>query len=132
MALVRVVGEGAITPACVRTGIGAKMSPLVAFRGMPKLAALYRIWVVGDMAMGANPSGEAGTTAPTENCFTGKVCAWASGTLSPGKNGLIIFVGERAGMDFTLKEDVTAGVTGDQGDPQASVEEAQGEAKGDF
>mmetsp|Transcript_1755 Transcript_1755/g.5554 ORF Transcript_1755/g.5554 Transcript_1755/m.5554 type:complete len:158 (+) Transcript_1755:295-768(+) len=93
---------------------------------MPKLAALCRICVVGDMATGAQTAGEAGAGPPTEKGFTGKVCAWASGTLGPGKKGLATGPGERTWAALIVKDVVTAGVTGDHGELQAS-EQAQGD-----
>eukprot|EP00413_Alexandrium_margalefii_P044312 CAMPEP_0204604714 /NCGR_PEP_ID=MMETSP0661-20131031/58040_1 /ASSEMBLY_ACC=CAM_ASM_000606 /TAXON_ID=109239 /ORGANISM="Alexandrium margalefi, Strain AMGDE01CS-322" /LENGTH=229 /DNA_ID=CAMNT_0051615897 /DNA_START=130 /DNA_END=821 /DNA_ORIENTATION=- len=62
----------------------------------------------------------------------GERLAWASGTLGPGKNGLD--TGDRAGTwaGFALKVEMTAGVTGDHGEPHAS-EHAHGDiASGDW
>mmetsp|Transcript_22715 Transcript_22715/g.65483 ORF Transcript_22715/g.65483 Transcript_22715/m.65483 type:complete len:236 (-) Transcript_22715:262-969(-) len=131
--LPRVVGDGTSMPAVVRTGSGAETSPwhVLAFSGMPKLTAFRRICVVGEAATCARLVGDSCGIPTAGRVCTGNVCALPSGTVGLWrKKGLMDTLGDRAGA-FVLSGR-TAGVTGDHGEPQASVEQAQGDmATGD-
>mmetsp|Transcript_70919 Transcript_70919/g.163965 ORF Transcript_70919/g.163965 Transcript_70919/m.163965 type:complete len:202 (-) Transcript_70919:62-667(-) len=142
--MLRVVGEGAnSTPDVVRTGSGATTSPTLALRfsGIPKLTALWRIWLVGDIATCPAFVGDgcaSGSRTGAAICGLTNVLAGCGRSSSGpwlGKKGLIetvdlpVLVGDMPAV-CPAKDPVTAGVTGDHGGLPGSVEQAQGEGSG--
>mmetsp|Transcript_95329 Transcript_95329/g.269330 ORF Transcript_95329/g.269330 Transcript_95329/m.269330 type:complete len:167 (+) Transcript_95329:297-797(+) len=107
--LLRVVGDGVtVAPEAARTGSGAKTSLEVSrFKGIPKLTALRRISVVGDMAI-----------CMLEGDFP-LACVFIRSL------GVHTPVGFAPGLP--PPEGCTAGVAGDHGGLGASVDAAHGD-----
>eukprot|EP00418_Pyrodinium_bahamense_P024530 CAMPEP_0179151264 /NCGR_PEP_ID=MMETSP0796-20121207/73425_1 /TAXON_ID=73915 /ORGANISM="Pyrodinium bahamense, Strain pbaha01" /LENGTH=158 /DNA_ID=CAMNT_0020852339 /DNA_START=20 /DNA_END=493 /DNA_ORIENTATION=- len=99
-------------------------------KGIPKLTALCRIWVAGDMAGCPRPPGE-GCASGDCSCTGSSACAGSIGLAGPsfahwpGKKGLM----EKGDAPVLAPPDgcAIAGVTGDHGGLHASVEHAHGD-----